>query len=166
MNPIDKRCGKSRKNKFQAEKIRPIPMTNNNCSTNKGKIKIITANRLGLKKINNGKSTNKLMRKFIKLARMLDKGMISLGKIACFNIETLEMNAFVTSFKELVKNIQGIIPARTNMVKCGIFTLDILVNIKLMLYAKINGVSKAHQIPSLDPEYFVLKYMVTISQIM
>lgn len=95
---------------------------------------------------------------------MFDRGMSSLGKIACFNIDVLETKALVTSFKELVKNIHGIIPAKTNTVKFGISTLEIFVKIKLILYAKIKGVSKAHQIPSLDPEYFVLKYIVTISQ--
>ncbi len=71
---------------------------------------------MNFKIINRGNIITKPIKKFKKFARIVDKGMNSRGKIACFNIEALAMNEFVTSDRVLEKNIQGIIPERTKRV--------------------------------------------------
>jgi len=116
ISPIDKRWVTSLENTFQQEKIRPKPIIKIRWEI-KGKI---TNNRtvitLNFKIINRGNIITKPIRKLRKLAKTVDKGMNSRGKIACFNIEVLTINELVTSDKVLEKNIQGIIPERTNMV--------------------------------------------------
>jgi len=71
---------------------------------------------LNFKIINKGNIIKKPIKKFKKFAKTVDKGMNSRGKTACFNIEALAMNEFVTSDKVLEKNIQGMIPERTKRV--------------------------------------------------
>ena len=81
-----------------------------------------------------------------------------------FVIEEFAIKEFVASIKALVKKSQGIIPASTKRVKFGISTLKTIVKIKLMLIASINGVTIAHQIPSLEPAYFALSCKAAISR--
>ena len=161
---MDNRWSKSLENKFQQEKINPKPIKKIRF-VNKGMIiKNNTAITCNFKIMNKGSRIAKPIRKFRKLPRMTDKGINSRGKTACFNIEPLAEKEFVTSDRALEKNIQGIIPERTKSVKFGISTLNTLVKIKLILTAKIKGVIIAHQIPSLEPEYFIFNCFTVISQ--
>ena len=98
----------------------------------------------------------KPIKKFIRLLMTDDIGIISRGNIDCFNIGPLIIKELVASMTALLKNSHGIKPANANNVKFSIFILKTMVNIKLIHSARINGVTTAHQMPSLEPAYFAL----------
>ncbi len=75
-----------------------------------------TAKTLISKKINKGSKTAKLIKKTKKLAKTVDKGINSGGKIPCLSMGALTTKELVAASTALEKNIQGIIATSTKNV--------------------------------------------------